>query len=57
MSNLFYDDSYEDFFEDDYPKPTHSRYHGSYAQDIEGLSDDFIDEVLDGEPDAYWNID
>lgn len=21
------------------------------------LSDDFIDDVLDGEPDAYWNID
>lgn len=33
------------------------KYAGSYAQDIEGLSDDFIDDVLDGDPDAYWNID
>lgn len=33
------------------------KYAGSYAQDTEGLSDDFIDDVLDGDPDAYWNID
>ena len=30
---------------------------GSYAQDVEGWSDDDIDEVFDGDPDAYWNID
>ncbi|RNI22612.1 hypothetical protein [Rufibacter latericius] len=33
------------------------QYSGSYAQEIEGLSDDFINDVLDGDPDAYWNID
>jgi hypothetical protein len=38
-------------------KPTYKKYEGTYAQDIEGLSDDFIDDVLDGCPDAYWNID
>ncbi len=34
-----------------------SRYGGSYVQDEMGWSDDDIDTVLDGEPDAYWNID
>lgn len=24
---------------------------------MEGLSDNYINDVLDGEPDAYWNID
>ncbi len=38
-------------------KPSYGKYYGSYAQDVEGLSDDFIDDVLDGFPDAYWNID
>lgn len=36
---------------------TYERYNGSYAQDEMGWSDDDIDTVLDGEPDAYWNID
>lgn len=42
---------------DDFDKPTYVKYMGSYAQDIEGLSDNFIDDVLDGFEDAYWNID
>ena len=37
--------------------PTYVRYAGSYAQDEMGYSDDDIDTVLDGNPDAYWNID
>ncbi len=37
--------------------PKYERYNGSYAQDEMGWSDDDIDTVLDGEPDAYWNID
>ena len=57
MKNVFEDDFYDDDFDDDFDRPTHSRYNGTYAQDCEGLSDDFIDEVLDGDPDAYWNID
>lgn len=42
---------------DDNERPSYGKYSGSYAQDCEGLSDDFIDDVLDGCPDAYWNID
>lgn len=38
-------------------EPTYNRYNGSYAQDVMGFSDDDIDEILDGDPDAYWNID
>lgn len=32
-------------------------YNGSYAQDEMGYSDDDIDTIFDGEPNAYWNID
>lgn len=41
----------------DYYRPTYGNYSGSYAQAVAGWSDDDIDTVLDGEPDAYWNID
>lgn len=44
---------YDDYYEDS----TYERYNGSYAQDVEGWSDQDIDDVLDGDPDAYWNID
>ena len=46
------DDSYDDYEDNGY-----GRYHGSYVQDEMGWSDDDIDTVLDGDPDAYWNID
>lgn len=36
---------------------TYDRYHGSYAQDEMGCSDDEIDTIFDGNPLAYWNID
>ena len=36
---------------------TYDCYNGSYAQDVEGWSDQAIDEVFDGDPEAYWNID
>ena len=42
---------------DDYDSPTYGRYAGSYAQDEMGYSDDDIDTIFDGDPDAYWNID
>lgn len=48
-----YDEDYNDF-EDD---KTYENYNGSYAQDVEGWSDQDIDDVFDGDPDAYWNID
>ena len=52
----------EDYRENDYindflREKSYGKYPGSYAQDVEGLSNDFIDDVLGGEPDAYWNID
>ena len=49
--SMYYD------FDYDYDEPTYERYRGSYAQDVEGWSDQDIDDVFDGDPDAYWNID
>ncbi|WP_407404299.1 hypothetical protein [Sodaliphilus sp.] len=42
---------------DDYEDSSFGRYAGSYAQDEMGYSDDDIDTIFDGDPDAYWNID
>ena len=36
---------------------TFGKYAGTYAQDIAGFSDDVIDDVFEGDPEAYWNID
>lgn len=41
---------------DDYGT-NYGAYAGSYAQDVEGYSDDVINDAFDGDPDAYWNID
>lgn len=49
-------DDYDDYYDYD-RRESYGQYAGSYAQDVEGLSDDFINDVLDGDPDAYWNID
>lgn len=38
-------------------KKTFKNYRGSYAQDIEGYSDQDIDDIFEGDPDMYWNID
>lgn len=38
-------------------RETYNDYNGTYAQDVMGWSDQDIDDVLDGEADAYWNID
>lgn len=46
--------------EEPYEEPYGSHYGefaGSYAQDVMGFSDDVINDVFDGDPDAYWNID
>jgi len=40
-----------------YKHESYEEYAGSYAQDVEGFSDEFINDVFCGEPDAYWNID
>ena len=47
---MYEDDSEESEFEE-------SEFEGTYVHDVEGWSDDDIYDVLDGEPDAYWNID
>lgn len=49
-----YIDEYDDSSSE---SPTYGRYSGSYAQDVMGYSDDDIDTIFDGDPDAYWNID
>lgn len=67
--NIFYFDAYgiQISKEDTHPirrergqeweQPTYMDYVGSYAQDEMGYSDDDIDTIFDGDPDAYWNID
>lgn len=35
----------------------YSKYDGTYAQSEMGYSDEDIDTIFDGDPDAYWNID
>lgn len=52
-----YDDDDHDDYSHDYEEPTYDRYNRSYAQDEMGYSDDDIDTIFDGDPDAYWNID
>lgn len=48
--------NYDDDDYDDY-RQRYGKYAGSYAQDEAGLSDDFVNDVLDGDPDSFWNID
>lgn len=38
-------------------RDSYDNYEGSYAQEVEGWSDEDIDDVLGGDPDAYWNLD
>ena len=52
--DYYRDEKYDVDFED---SPTYDRYVGSWAQDVEGYSDDDIDTIFDGDPSAYWNID
>lgn len=54
MRNYDENDEEYDYFEEE---RTYENYNGSYAQDVEGWSDQDIDDVFDGDPDAYWNID
>lgn len=43
--------------DDDDNSSSFGKYEGSYAQEVEGYSDEDIDDIFDGDPDAYWNID
>lgn len=54
------EDNYDEIYEiDSYHQdtPTFDRYADSWAQYVEGYSDDDIDTIFDGDPSAYWNID
>lgn len=58
----YYGDDEEDYYDEDYresyqDEKTYDRYRGTWAQDVEGYSDDEIDDIFDGDPSAYWNID
>lgn len=44
----------KEMYEDEY---TESEFEGTHVHDVEGWSDDDIYDVLDGDPEAYWNID
>lgn len=54
-----YDEGYYDrSFEQDRPiEDYYNEFSGSYAYYYEGCSEEFINEVLEGDPEAYWNID
>lgn len=60
-SYIVYEDSLDFDYVEDYMEEederTYERYAGSYAQDVMGYSDEDIDTIFDGDPDAYWNID
>ena len=59
-SKAYREDDYDDYKEDDYDSGYechYGMYAGSYAQDVEGYSDEDIGYAFDGDPDAYWNID
>lgn len=54
----YYDEDFDEEYSFSEEEPdTYDRFNGSYAQDVMGYSDDEIDIVFDGDPDAYWNID
>lgn len=56
--NFNYSDPYAELDDDeDLSNKSYSRYSGSYAQDEMWYSDDEIDTLFEGDPDAYWNID
>ena len=40
-----------------YESRHYEEYAGSYARDVMGYSDEVINDVFEGDPDAYWNID
>lgn len=49
------DDNYAGRYDDDYD---YDYYNYSYDEpDPNEWPDDFVNDVLDGFPDAYWNID
>lgn len=55
-----YDDDDDVYYGRDdcyYEKKHYEEFAGTYVQDVVGWSDEMIYDALDGDPDAYWNID
>lgn len=44
-------------YDDYYYNEDESEFAGTYVHDVEGWRDDDINDALDGELDANWNID
>ena len=42
---------------DSYEIPSYEDHNNSYAQEYGGYSDQEINNIFDGDPDLYWNID
>ena len=42
---------------DSYEIPSYEDHNDSYAQEYGGYSDQEINNIFDGDPDLYWNID
>ena len=57
IEETFFESNSNDETFNDYERETYDDYRGSYAQDYGNYSDQFIDDVFDGDPDMYWNID
>ena len=50
----------DDYYDRDsgyYEEQHYEEFAGTYVQDEMGWSDEMIYDALDGDPDAYWNID
>jgi len=50
-----YYDPESDYYDEE--EEHYEEFAGTYVQDEMGWSDEMIYDVLDGDPDAYWNID
>lgn len=57
MFNPLNSDAMGYYDDETYDDETYDEYNGTYVQDVEGWNDQMINDALDGEPDAYWNID
>lgn len=49
------EDDYD--WDDDYREEHYEEFAGTYAQEVCGYSDEYINDAFDGFADAYWNID
>lgn len=55
--NLCNSIEYQRYRDSLYDEDSSDLFRSTYAQDEMGYSDDDIDTIFDGDPDAYWNVD